>query len=209
MMAAANLNIAVYSFITSGACCLVEILYLPVLDRDYSGSFRDMNGLVYSPGMPPIPSSDMPTVVLDRNSTDYSDFLKLANYLPKANGVIGWAPQVKVLSHDSVGGFVTHCGWNSVLEGVRTGVPMIAWTQYAEQRLNKIMMVEEMKVALPMDESESGKVAAMEVAKRVRQLMELDEGKIVREVVRALKEDAARAINHTNGSSRVALAKLV
>ncbi|KAM0039055.1 hypothetical protein Hdeb2414_s0012g00377621 [Helianthus debilis subsp. tardiflorus] len=88
MMAAANLNIAVYSFITSGACCLVEILYLPVLDRDYPGSFRDMNGLVYLPGMPPIPSSDMPTVVLDRNSTDYSDFLKLANYLPKANGVI-------------------------------------------------------------------------------------------------------------------------
>ncbi|KAM0039056.1 putative chalcone 4'-O-glucosyltransferase [Helianthus debilis subsp. tardiflorus] len=86
---------------------------------------------------------------------------------------------------------------------------MIAWTQYAEQRLNKIMMVEEMKVALPMDESESGKVAAVEVAKRVRQLMELEEGKIVREVVRALKEDAARAINHTNGSSRVALAKLV
>ncbi|MFS7949687.1 putative UDP-glucuronosyl/UDP-glucosyltransferase [Helianthus anomalus] len=117
-----------------------------------------MNGLVYSPGMSPIPSSDMPT---------------------------GWAPQVKVLSHDSVGEFVTHCGWNSVLEGVRTGVPMVAWPQYAEQRLNKIMMVEEMKVALPMDESESGKVAAVEVAKRVRQLMESEEGKVVREMQQA------------------------
>lgn len=56
---------------------------------------------------------------------------------------------------------MTHCGWNSVLEATRAGVPMLAWPLYAEQKLNKIVMVKEMKVALPMD-AKDGKVAAEE-----------------------------------------------
>ncbi|KAF7147458.1 hypothetical protein RHSIM_Rhsim03G0193400 [Rhododendron simsii] len=56
-----------------------------------------------------------------------------------------WAPQVAVLSHDSVGGFVTHCGWNSILEAVSAGVPMVAWPLYAEQRFNRVLLVEEMR----------------------------------------------------------------
>ncbi|GKD60738.1 hypothetical protein Tco_1298247 [Tanacetum coccineum] len=85
---AAKLNIPVYYFITSGACLLVKMLYLSTLDRDYPGSFKDMNRLVYSPGLPPIPSADMPLPVLERNSTDYSDFLLLASFLPKSSGII-------------------------------------------------------------------------------------------------------------------------
>ncbi|KAK9914351.1 hypothetical protein M0R45_038135 [Rubus argutus] len=70
-----------------------------------------------------------------------------------------WAPQVEVLSHDSVGGFVTHCGWNSVLESVCNGVPMVAWPLYAEQKLSRVFLVEEMKVAVGVNESESGVLA--------------------------------------------------
>lgn len=59
------------------------------------------------------------------------------------------------VGHDSVGGFVTHCGWNSVLESICTGVPMVAWLLYAEQKLNKILLLEELKLALPSSKRNS------------------------------------------------------
>ncbi|KAH6837353.1 hypothetical protein C2S53_009613 [Perilla frutescens var. hirtella] len=62
--------------------------------------------------------------------------------------VIGWAPQAAVLSHAAVGGFVTHCGWNSILESLWFGVPMAAWPIYAEQQVNAFQVVLEMGVAV-------------------------------------------------------------
>ncbi|XP_042015587.1 UDP-glycosyltransferase 73C6-like isoform X2 [Salvia splendens] len=62
----------------------------------------------------------------------------------RGRGVVvqGWAPQVMILAHPSVGGFLTHCGWNSTLEGVAAGVPMIAWPMFAEQFYNEKMVVD-------------------------------------------------------------------
>ncbi|CAJ2669808.1 unnamed protein product [Trifolium pratense] len=121
-----------------------------------------------------------------------------------------WAPQVKILSHDSVGGFVTHCGWNSVLEAINCGVSMIAWPLYAEQRLNRVVMVEEMKVALALKENEDGFVKASELEKRVREIMDTDRGrgKKVKERVLGAKNDAISALSD-GGSSRFDLNKLV
>ncbi|XP_023739059.2 UDP-glycosyltransferase 88B1 [Lactuca sativa] len=55
--------------------------------------------------------------------------------------VKNWAPQPVILSHESVGGFVRHCGWNSVLEAVVAGVPLVAWPLYAEQKMNRVYLV--------------------------------------------------------------------
>jgi len=139
------------------------------------------------------------------------DVLLPDGFLDRTRGrglvVTKWAPQVAVLSHDSVGGFVTHCGWNSILEAVRAGVPMVGWPLYAEQRLNRVLLVEEMKVALALEESEGGFVSADELEKRVRELMDSVSGKGVRERVREMK-DCAKAALGEGGTSRVALAEL-
>ncbi|EPS71272.1 hypothetical protein M569_03488, partial [Genlisea aurea] len=53
-----------------------------------------------------------------------------------------WAPQVEILRHAAVAGFLSHCGWNSTLESVVHGVPMIAWPLFAEQRTNAVLLTE-------------------------------------------------------------------
>ncbi|BFI07923.1 protein MpUGT38 [Marchantia polymorpha subsp. ruderalis] len=61
----------------------------------------------------------------------------------------GWVPQLHVLSHPSTGGFVTHCGWNSAIEGVTTGVPMIAWPQLPNDQGTVCRhLVDELKIAV-------------------------------------------------------------
>ncbi|TXG51580.1 hypothetical protein EZV62_024104 [Acer yangbiense] len=59
----------------------------------------------------------------------------------------GWAPQMLILSHRAVGVFLTHCGWNSVLEGIAAGVAMLAWPMGADQFVNVGLLVDELKVA--------------------------------------------------------------
>ncbi|KAL8544136.1 hypothetical protein ACS0TY_004604 [Phlomoides rotata] len=119
-----------------------------------------------------------------------------------------WAPQEEVLSHDAVAGFVTHCGRSSTLEAVACGVPMIGWPIYAEQRMNRVFMVEEMKVALPLDEAADGFVTAAELEKRVKELMESKAGRAIRHRVSELRI-AAQAAMGKKGSSVLALDKFI
>ncbi|KAB1204927.1 Anthocyanidin 5,3-O-glucosyltransferase [Morella rubra] len=118
-----------------------------------------------------------------------------------------WAPQVEVLRHDSVGGFVSHCGWNSVLEAVGGGVPMVAWPLYAEQPVNKEVLVNELKLAVGVNVSEDGWVTAAELEKRVSELMDSQAGKEVRERVSAMRDAGATAVKE-GGSSHLALSML-
>ncbi|KAK1309153.1 UDP-glycosyltransferase 73C6 [Acorus calamus] len=56
--------------------------------------------------------------------------------------IVGWAPQVAILSHKKVGGFVTHCGWNLTVEALCAGVAMVMWPRFAEQFMNERVVVE-------------------------------------------------------------------
>ena len=66
----------------------------------------------------------------------------------------GWAPQLMILEHRSVGGQVTHCGWNSFLEGVTAGLPMITWPIFAEQFYHEKLVTEVLKIGVAVGKKE-------------------------------------------------------
>ncbi|KAL6982003.1 hydroquinone glucosyltransferase [Sarracenia purpurea var. burkii] len=127
----------------------------------------------------------------------------------KGRGLVvpSWAPQAEILSHRSSGGFLTHCGWNSTLESVVNGVPLIAWPLYAEQKMNAVMLTEDIKVALRPKIGEDGVIGRGEIAKVVKELLEGEEGKQIRSRMTNLKDAAAKVVSD-DGSSTKSLADL-
>ncbi|KAK7395587.1 hypothetical protein VNO78_16149 [Psophocarpus tetragonolobus] len=122
--------------------------------------------------------------------------------------VTSWAPQAQILSHISTGGFLTHCGWNSALESIVLGVPMIAWPLFAEQKMNAILLSEGLKVALRPKFNENGIVEREEIAKVIKGVMFGEEGNEIRARIEKLKDAAADAFKE-DGSSIVALHQFV
>ncbi|GAB2291081.1 hypothetical protein Dimus_025336 [Dionaea muscipula] len=129
----------------------------------------------------------------------------------KERGLVvpSWAPQVKILEHSSTGGFLTHCGWGSILEGTFNALPLIAWPLYAEQPMNAVMVSQGWKVALRPKANEDGVIERQEIAKVMKELMEGEEGKKIKERIKILSYAAKNALaDHENGSSSKSLAKL-
>uniref|UniRef100_A0ACD5TCM5 Uncharacterized protein n=1 Tax=Avena sativa TaxID=4498 RepID=A0ACD5TCM5_AVESA len=121
--------------------------------------------------------------------------------------VPSWAPQVRVLGHRATRAMLTHCGWNSVLESVMHGVPMIVWPLYAEQRENAVMLRhEETKVALRP--KVRGLILGEDIAEVVNDMMNGKEGEAARNKVAKLQE-AARSGLAPSGISHETLTELV
>ncbi|PON53362.1 UDP-glucuronosyl/UDP-glucosyltransferase [Parasponia andersonii] len=102
-------------------------------------------------------SSNRPFIWVIRKDDFYStrrfeEWLEEENFEErvKERGLVfrGWAPQVSILNHPAVGGFLTHCGWNSTLDGVSAGRPMITWPMFAEQFHNENLIVKLLKIGV-------------------------------------------------------------
>ncbi|KAJ6740151.1 UDP-GLYCOSYLTRANSFERASE 72E1 [Salix purpurea] len=138
----------------------------------------------------------------------------MASYFPEGFldriGEVGlliqdWAPQVEILSHPSVGGFISHCGWNSTLEAITNGVPVIAWPLYAEQRMNAALLTEELGVAVrPNILASEGVVGRTEIEMMIRTITVDKEATHIRNRVKKLKYSAAKSLSE-GGSSYNAL----
>ncbi|KAH7840989.1 hypothetical protein Vadar_024239 [Vaccinium darrowii] len=67
--------------------------------------------------------------------------------------MVGWAPQEEVLNQDAIGGFLTHSGWNSTLESIVVGVPIICWPYFVDQTINSRFVSEVWKIGLDMKDT--------------------------------------------------------
>ncbi|KAJ8430627.1 hypothetical protein Cgig2_008307 [Carnegiea gigantea] len=125
----------------------------------------------------------------------------------KGRGLVvkGWIGQREVLEHESVQGFLSHCGCNSVIESICAGVPILAWPMMAEQHLNARMVTEEIKVGLRVETcngSARGFVKREGLAKMVKELMRGEMGEVVRPRVKELSEAAKKATEQGGTSWR-------
>ncbi|KMT10510.1 hypothetical protein BVRB_5g116340 [Beta vulgaris subsp. vulgaris] len=85
--------------------------------------------------------------------------------------VMPWCNQLEVLAHQATGCFITHCGWNSILEGISLGVPMVGIPQWSDQPLNAKMMEDIWKVGVRMKKGSEGIVSREEIERCVREVM--------------------------------------
>ncbi|MCL7041278.1 hypothetical protein MKW94_006309 [Papaver nudicaule] len=128
-----------------------------------------------------------------------------------------WAPQVLILDHPSVGGFMTHCGWNSTLEGISAGVPMITWPLFAEQFHNENLVTQVLKTGIRVGagkwqqwlETKDVSVQKEKIQKSIQQLM--GDSKEATEMRRKAKElgEMARKAVEDGGSSCTEFTSLI
>ncbi|KAM3237808.1 7-deoxyloganetin glucosyltransferase [Capsicum annuum] len=116
-----------------------------------------------------------------------------------------WCPQEQVLSHPAIGGFLTHCGWNSTLESLSCGAPMICWPFFAEQQTNCWFCCKKWGIGMEIDSN----VKRDEVENLVRELMIGEKGKEMRKKASEWKNLAKEAGKKPTGSSYVNIDQLI
>ncbi|KAK4775978.1 hypothetical protein SAY87_023939 [Trapa incisa] len=119
-----------------------------------------------------------------------------------------WAPQLEILGHPSVGGFMTHCGWNSCMESMSMGVPIVAWPMHSDQPGNSILLTRILKIGIMVDEwltlVKGGLVESPSIKLAVDVLMGSEEGDKMRE--RA--EELGKAIRRSTDNGGISRAEL-
>lgn len=131
----------------------------------------------------------------------------------------GWAPQVLILSRPAIGGFLTHCGWNSTLEAICAGVPMLTWPLFGDQFFNERFVVKILRVGVSVgvespvnwgDEDKAGVLVKREDVQRgIEELMGEGNGsEEKRRRAKELAEMAKRAVEEA-GSSHFNVTQLI
>ncbi|KAG1326971.1 UDP-glycosyltransferase 90A1 [Cocos nucifera] len=121
-----------------------------------------------------------------------------------------WVNQLEILHHGSVKGFISHCGWNSVIESVSAGVPILAWPLMAEQKLNAKFVVDELQIGLrvrPSGGTPNGLVMSEEIERSARELLVGEKGKETAERAKYWAEAARKAMD--GGASWLTLEKMI
>ncbi|GMP80291.1 hypothetical protein CsSME_00035444 [Camellia sinensis var. sinensis] len=116
-----------------------------------------------------------------------------------------WCPQEQVLSHPSIGGFLTHSGWNSTIESISSGVPMICWPNFSDQQTNCWYSCTQWGIGVEINND----VKRNEVERIVRELMVGDKGQEMKKRSMEWKKMAEEAIMRSSASSFSNLEKMI
>ncbi|XP_068655582.1 probable UDP-glucosyl transferase 73B6 [Aristolochia californica] len=121
----------------------------------------------------------------------------------------GWAPQILILNHLAIGGFMTHCGWNSILEGITAGLPMITWPAFAEQFYNEKFVTKVLKIGVgvgtilwvPWEQEDKPIIEREVIQEAVRSIMvDGEEAKRMRKKAKELAAMAKMAVQKGQSS---------
>eukprot|EP00253_Pinus_taeda_P014386 PITA_14386 len=123
--------------------------------------------------------------------------------------VIPWCTQLSVLSHPSVGGFFTHGGWNSTLESLSLGVPMLVFPQAIDQYTHRMLVVNQWKIGLKLETCrDDGVIERGEILRAVKLLVGSKEGEEMRRKSKEIRETIRQATSE-GGSSWINMQRLV
>ncbi|KAK8941028.1 UDP-glycosyltransferase 85A2 [Platanthera zijinensis] len=119
--------------------------------------------------------------------------------------MVSWTAQRKLLAHPAIGAFLTHCGWNSTMEGLCGGVPMICWPFFSEQLTNCRYACAEWGVGVEL----AGEVKRAAVEALIREVMAGEKGREMRRRAAEWKERAFKAAGGPHGGSTVNFNRVV
>ncbi|KAL2502172.1 UDP-glycosyltransferase 78D2 [Forsythia ovata] len=111
--------------------------------------------------------------------------------------VVAWAPQSQILAHSSVGVFITHCGWNSMVESITGGVPMICRPFFGDQMINRRILADVWQIGIGLEGDVFAKAGTMNALDIV---LSKENWNKMRENIGVFKESATKAVA-PNGSS--------
>ncbi|XP_016480457.1 zeatin O-glucosyltransferase-like [Nicotiana tabacum] len=140
----------------------------------------------------------------DKENVFSKDFIKKIE-LPKGfeervkeKGIIvrDWAPQLEILAHSSTGGFLSHCGWNSCVESISMGVPIVAWPMHSDQPRNTVLITKILKLGIVVKDwaRRDDLVVSSTIEKAVTILMASEEGEEMRKRAQELSFGVNKAV---------------
>lgn len=143
-------------------------------------------------------------VVKPHNNKDGDDELLSYEFLKETEGrglVVKWCPQEKVLMHPAVACFISHCGWNSTLETLVTGVPVIGCPSWTDQPTNAALIANVFRNGVKVSYGEDGIASAEEIERCIRDVMEGPSAEEIKKRAVEIRELARKALREGGSSS--------
>ncbi|KAK1368318.1 Glycosyltransferase [Heracleum sosnowskyi] len=116
------------------------------------------------------------------------------NEISEKGLVVTWSPQLEILIHESIGCFVTHCGFNSVLEAISLGVPMVGIPQWSDQPANGKYVEDVWGVGVRAKPDEQGIVKRSVLKSSIKEVMEGEKGEVIKKNAAKWKNLATEAV---------------